>query len=93
MAKEHTVQQEKNLNQTLQMFQEMHGVTFTCSTVYTHAATSLKSDTTLLVLFQNQILSDQKLVDYATYKDTKKAKNVQVPLNDNDEVDKDSLPQ
>lgn len=56
-----------DLNQHLRQFQEDHGANFTCSTVYTHSATTLKDDNNLIVLFQNQVASDQRLIDYKTY--------------------------
>ena len=42
-----------DLNRNLRKFQDDHGVTFTCNTVYTHTATTLKEDNSLIVLFQN----------------------------------------
>lgn len=41
----------------------MHGVTFTCSNVYTQSATVLNK-TSFIVLFQNQVLPEIRLVDY-----------------------------
>ena len=56
-----------DLNRNLHKFQEDHGVSFTCNTVYTHTATTLKADNNLIVLFQNSVPSGQQLIDYKTY--------------------------
>lgn len=70
------------------MFQEQHGVSFTCGTVYTHTAVSLKNENDLIVLFQNQVQSDQKLVDYKSYKNHGNVQDFMLPA-----IDKSELPQ
>lgn len=45
----------------------MHGVNFTCSNVYTQSATVLNK-TSFIVLFQNQVLPETRLVDYKDLK-------------------------
>ena len=46
----------------------MHGVNFECSTLYTHTALTLEADKSFIILFQNQVLTDQTLIDYSVLK-------------------------
>ena len=68
-----------DLNKNLRKFQEDHGVSFTCNTVYTHTATTLKADNNLVVLFQNSVASGQQLIDYKTYRAYTDVENSQMP--------------
>ena len=62
---------EKSLNSQLKKFTKTHGVNFNCSTVYTHSAVTVKDNERNLVLFQTQVGSGQKIVDYSTFRDNK----------------------